>query len=105
MAITDITSYSIEVPEWTLGDRLRKARRRAGLKQEEMAVALGVTANCYGNWEADNNGPRDLVGVARRVEELTGTPADWTLGLRTGSFTDSAGLPFVATDLALADAS
>lgn len=73
--------------EFTFGERLRKARRRAGISQQTVADALGVKVNRYSNWEVDTASPRghDLVRVASVVEKLTGAPLDWILGIRTGS--------------------
>lgn len=69
------------VPEWTLGDRLRKARRLTGMTQRDFAAAIGEDARAYSQWEADNNRPRHLVEVCQSVEELTGVSAAWLLGL------------------------
>lgn len=75
------TTEQHRCPGWTLGDRLRKARRRAGLTVAEFAGALQVTASALGQYETDRAHPRDVVQLARRVEAITGTPAEWTLGL------------------------
>ena len=69
------------IPEWTLADRLRKARQSVGMSQREFAEVLEVTASAYSQWEAGNNGPRDLVATARRIELLTRIPAAWILGV------------------------
>ena len=72
---------NVAIPEWTLADHLRKARQTTGLNQREFAERLGVKYTAYAQWEADNNRPRDVVLVAKRVEMLTGIPASWTLGV------------------------
>ena len=69
------------VPEWTLGDRLRKARRLTGMTQAQFAAAIGEEAKAYSQWEADNNRPRHMVEVCQAVEQLTGVSAAWLLGL------------------------
>jgi transcriptional regulator with XRE-family HTH domain len=69
------------IPEWTLSDRLRKARLSTGLQQKDFAERIGVTASAYSQWEAGNNGPRDVVTIAKRIELMTRIPATWTLGL------------------------
>lgn len=69
------------IPEWTLADRLRKARLKSGLTQEEFAERLGVKAAAYSHWEAGRNTPRNLVALAQRIEMLTRIPAAWMLGL------------------------
>ena len=63
---------NVAIPEWTLADHLRKARQTTGLNQREFAERLGVKYTAYAQWEADNNRPRDVVMVAKRVEMLTG---------------------------------
>lgn len=44
-------------PEWTLGDRLRKAREFAGFTQTEMANYLGMARNTVANYENDLREP------------------------------------------------
>ena len=73
-------------PSFTFGDRLRRARRNAGLSQAEMAARLDVTPSRYGGWESDAARPWDIVDVARRVAEATDVPASWLLGV------DSSGI-------------
>lgn len=68
------------IPQWTVADRIRKARRTAGLSQQDLAEALGVQVSRLSNWEAGANRPRDLEAVARGVSEATGVPAMWILG-------------------------
>lgn len=83
MAMTD-TQF---VPEWTLGDRLAKARKDgAGLNQEQMAQRLDVKPSTLAAWEADRSRPRDLAGIAQQWAEITGADPAWILGFRTGSF-------------------
>lgn len=67
--------------EWTLGDRLRKARRSSGLTQKEFAARIHVPAPRYAQWEADLNAPRDLVKVAKTIQLATNVPAAWLLGI------------------------
>ena len=74
-------------PEWTFGDRVRKARRVKGWAQAELAEALSeqlghtVSAKAVAAWETDQNKPTDVVDVAQRLEEITGIPATWFVGL------------------------
>lgn len=72
------------IPEWTFADRLRKARQSTGLQQKDFADRIGVTPSAYSQWEAGNNGPRDVVTIAKRIELMTRIPATWTLGLGDG---------------------
>lgn len=68
-------------PEWSFADRLRKIRREAHFQQDDFAARLGVNENQYKAWESGRNNPRDIVSIAKRIELLTGVPAQWTLGL------------------------
>lgn len=71
------------IPEWTLGDRLRKARRSVRMTTAEFAGAIEENPKTYGSWETDNSAPRhrDLLTMARRIEMLTRIPAAWIIGL------------------------
>lgn len=69
------------IPQWTLGDRLRKIRRHAGIGQTEFAQTLGTNQKTYASWETDKSAPRDVVAVAKRIELSTGVPAAWTLAI------------------------
>lgn len=44
-----------QVPTWTLGDRLRKAREKAGVTQIEMAKHLGLNPSTVGDYERGAN--------------------------------------------------
>lgn len=68
-------------PVWTFGDRIRKARRRTGMTGAEFSEALGITSSALGQYETDRAVPRDIVDLAKRVEDLTGIPAAWLLGV------------------------
>lgn len=73
------------VPEWTLGDRLRKVRRMCGLGQAEFAVELGTNQKTYASWEADKSAPRhaQLIEIAKKIESDTGISASWVLGVES----------------------
>ena len=60
--------------DWTLGDRLRKARRAVGVSQERFAATLGVNKKSLAAWELDTNEPRNLVALAKRIELAYGIP-------------------------------
>lgn len=57
---------AVQVPEWSLGDRLRKARVYAGIDRDEMAASLGVTPGAVSHWEGDRSRPRDLIDIVNR---------------------------------------
>ena len=70
------------IPEWTLGDRLRKAREVANLSREEMAARLAAagirttTASVW-NWENDVSRPRDVLGTTYIWAEICGVNVEW----------------------------
>lgn len=80
-------------PEWTVGDRLRKARRSTGMSQRDFAARLGVREMTYANWESDYRHPTDLAVIARKIRTLTGIPVDWFLSLerQPGAITTPSG--------------
>ena len=75
------------VPVWTIGDRLEKARSSAGLSQQEMADLLShvlprpIKKQTVSNWEQDVNQPRNFQAVLRGWAEITNVPMEWLLGL------------------------
>jgi transcriptional regulator with XRE-family HTH domain len=78
--LCNMVSNSGMIPEWTLGDRLRKARQIAGLSQRQIAAAIGERASTYAMWEADSAFPRDLETRVERISAVTGVSALWLLG-------------------------
>ena len=68
------------VPEFTFGDRLRKAREHAGVSTDEMAAVLEVSARTIGNYENERTpvkGP-----VIKEWAMRCGVPVEW---LRSGT--------------------
>ena len=60
----------------TLGDRMRRARLRAGIKSHgEMAGLLHAHRNSVGAYEADKTTPP--LDVAARWAEITGHSLEW----------------------------
>ena len=66
-------------PRWTLGDRLIKARKHAGLSQAEMADYLGVSRAAISAWENDENEPR--ASVLRRWALRCEVTLDWLIDI------------------------
>ena len=65
------------VPGWTLGDRLRKARRSAGVDREEMADVIGRTPRTVANYEnGDTIAPKLVV---REYALRCGVPYSWLM--------------------------
>jgi DNA-binding XRE family transcriptional regulator len=75
-----------DVPQWTLGDRMRKAREHAGLKQSELAKEIGIGRTSVVSYESGRKTPSRpvLLSWAMRcgVDHgwLTGSPdPGWAL--------------------------
>lgn len=78
-----VATRPVVVTPWTTAERMRKVRRLAGMNQTDFAAAIGVGREAYSSWEASTHDiqPRNIVTVARRIEDLTGVSASWILGL------------------------
>lgn len=71
------------IPQWTIGDRLRKAREDSGLSQLELALAIGVSRNSVSNYEVGVvPNPRDI--VINAWSRATGVPTSWLKGRTDG---------------------
>lgn len=64
------------VPEFTAGDRLRKARELLGLDQESFADKLGVSRGTVSNYERNATTNRRPI-VLRTWALATGVSLDW----------------------------
>lgn len=49
------------VPSFTLGDRLRKSRKLAGLTQSDIATGVGYSRATIAAWERNRGAPRPAV--------------------------------------------
>ena len=75
-----MTTQSNEViPQWTRGDRLRKARLLTGQNTRDFAETVGVSQKTINNAESDSHDVRRIVMNAWAL--ATGVPASW---LETG---------------------
>ncbi len=63
------------VPEWTLGNRLWRARAHAGLTQQELAARLGIGLRQVKEGEADKRAPKRAVVLGWAV--ATGVDPAW----------------------------
>jgi DNA-binding XRE family transcriptional regulator len=54
------------------GERLKEARKNAGLTQAELGKKLGVTGATVSNWEKGNTEPK--VGVLRDISNILDVP-------------------------------
>jgi len=63
------------IPEWTLGDRLRKARMMTGMTVAEFAERIGVSDRTINNAEGDRRTVRKITLNAWAL--ATGVSARW----------------------------
>lgn len=81
-------------PTWTLGDRIRKARRWARLTTKELAAELTKrgypsSAARVGAWENLNRHPRGFYETLKVIAEVCNVPYDWLVsGGSPTSFVD-----------------
>jgi transcriptional regulator with XRE-family HTH domain len=67
------------VPAWTLGDRMRKAREHAGLKQSELAEEIGVGRSTIVTYETGKSQPPRPVLLSWALR--CGVPFEWLADL------------------------
>lgn len=65
----------IAAPPWTLGDRLTKARKFAGLSQTDLADYLGIARRSITSYENDETRPSRAVLIAWALR--CDVPLDW----------------------------
>lgn len=73
------TNPSFDIPQFTMADRLRKAREHAGVDQRQFADELGIARATVSNYERGAVQPRKIVLKAWALR--TGVPLEW---LETG---------------------
>ena len=72
------------IPDWTLGERLEKARKEAGLKQEDMAAIMDVSPATISNWETGARKPvMGEIELVKRWAAETDVDVAWLLGVST----------------------
>lgn len=69
-----IQAPTMPAPE-TIGDRIRQARKAAGLNQAALAERVGVTQPAVANWESGVHDPRRVVLV--KLADALATPVEW----------------------------
>ena len=77
-----MAAKSVPIPNRRqVGQRLRKARKRAGLTQKQVAEALGVTQAPVSKWEKGNPGEGDepSVGAMASMARLYQVSLDWLI--------------------------
>lgn len=65
------------VPQWTTGDRLRKAREEAGLDQATLAEVLGISRTTVSNHEVGIGKRGTNRMMIRAWAAATGVDPDW----------------------------
>lgn len=83
------------IPQWTLGDRLRKARTAAGLDRQHLADDFGVSARTVSNYENDQTRAPKL--VIREYALRCRVPVEWLETGLVGSGDDGGDGPRVVT--------
>jgi transcriptional regulator with XRE-family HTH domain len=69
-------SSAVRIPQWTVGDRLRKAREEVGIGVEEIAAMLKRNRNSVTRYERSWTVDVNLV---RSYAAITDTPMEWLL--------------------------
>lgn len=64
------------VPQFTIGDRLRKARETTGMDQAQFAEHIGVSRGSVSNYERDAGEKRRPI-VLKAWAMATGVPLSW----------------------------
>ncbi|WP_230074902.1 helix-turn-helix domain-containing protein, partial [Rhodococcoides fascians] len=77
--MTEAYEIAGDVPAWLPHDRLEKARRHAGLNQDELAERLGMSRRTVGSYEAGAREPKRPILIAWAM--ATGVNLRW---LETG---------------------
>lgn len=64
--MTHAVDLSGKIPQWTVADRVRKARESAGLKQNDLSELLGMARTSLARIEQGKSDPRrtTLIGIA-----------------------------------------
>lgn len=70
-----VLTVSGVVPEWTLADRLRKARESAGLNQTRLGEVTGISRRSISSYESGEAAPRRPQLIAWAM--ATGVPLVW----------------------------
>jgi len=76
---TRADTATARIPQWTLGDRLRKAREEAGISVAGMAERLGIARNTLSTWEHDKVASVPMLGV-KAYADICNVPIWWLAG-------------------------
>lgn len=90
------------IPNWTLGERLRKAREDMDVTQKELAALIGISDGTVQNYEGDKiERPKGI--VIREWARVTGVPLWWLWGSDAPTPAHSSGWTYGADVVDLAD--
>ena len=70
----------------TQGQRIRYAREKAGLEQEDLAVLAHIGRSTISNWENDLNKREVSFNHLKAIADATGMPVEFFMG-KTAVFT------------------
>ena len=59
----------------TIGDRIKQARKAAGLNQADLAAGVGVSQPAVANWESGVHDPRRM--MLAKLSKALSTPLEW----------------------------
>lgn len=65
--------------DWSLGDRIKKARTHAGLEQNDLGRAVGVSRQLISKWERGASEPSAMQAVD--IARVCNVDVLWLLGL------------------------
>jgi transcriptional regulator with XRE-family HTH domain len=77
MTTTETASRSYSVPEFTMGDRIRRARMNAGYKQQDIEDETGISRNSITAWEHDARMPS--AALLRVLANYLNVPVEWII--------------------------
>lgn len=95
MASTAAPHEGRRIPEWSIRERMAKARETAGYTQAEMGAFFGVKAETISSWETDTRQPKDFFDKLRRWAEITKVDYDWLVTGKGAIVTYADGLVIV----------
>ncbi len=79
MAMTAESVDGARIPEWSLGERMHKARTTAGLSREHMAELVGKKVKTIIAWETGARNVGNALTVLQVWAQVTGVSYAWLL--------------------------
>ncbi|WP_308188462.1 helix-turn-helix domain-containing protein [Agromyces humatus] len=75
MQVASRVPRQLDIPQWTIADRLRKARESAGLEQTELAAAAGISRATISTAECGRSVPHR--STVRAWAQVCGVSREW----------------------------